>query len=116
MLPRVHQLDVTGLEVGDVAGGEGEVVDLGGRGDEGVLKGCVMLGPEVGRLFGDGAIHADDLEPSGMCDQVVIPSGKQGCENRIARLDFSQAVTELVQEGVRGTRRACEGQARMALN
>lgn len=40
--PRVDKLDVEFLEVGGVAGGKGEVVDFGGRGDEGVIRAQII--------------------------------------------------------------------------
>jgi hypothetical protein len=85
-LPWVHRVDGAGFEVGGVAGGEGEVVDFGGGGDEGVGKGCAMRGAVIGCLFADDPIHVEHTESSGVVEDIAIPVGENGGEGGILAL------------------------------
>jgi len=88
LFPWIHHADATGLEVGGVAGGKGETVNLGGGGDEGVLNGSVVCSAKIGGQFGDRAIHVQDVELIPKRDDIIVPRGEVACEYRVTKLDL----------------------------
>ena len=54
--PRIDDGDSGLREVRNIAGGEGETVNQGGGGDEGIIVGQAEVAAEVGGLLGDGLI------------------------------------------------------------
>ena len=76
LLPGVDYRYAGGGEVADVPVDEGQGVNGGGRGDEGVVEGRGMRGTEIGGLLGNRAVDGEDAEPVRLRDQAGIPLGK----------------------------------------